>query len=137
MSWREIAIQYHLRKLRANAGYFSEIVEDPEESPTKDALRRFVATPDGSVALCRTLVLETLELVRLRPDGVFSTNDHSPKARGRGANCLVGREAVSAIRLVKRSVTRERPDLAYLPVCRKKRGSVSGFALQKQGRTRY
>ena len=47
LSWKGIAIQYHLRKLRSDPEYVREVIEEPEGTWARDALRRAIATPEG------------------------------------------------------------------------------------------
>ena len=47
LSWKGIAIQYHLRKLRSDPEYVREVIEEPEGTLARDALRRAIATPEG------------------------------------------------------------------------------------------
>ncbi len=51
--WKELAAQYHLYKLRSNADYFSEILEEPEGTPQRKAVRAFLRSDEGKEALFR------------------------------------------------------------------------------------
>ena len=65
LSWREIAIQYHLPRLRSDPEYVSEVIEEPEGTIVRDALRRAIATPEGAETFCCALVLDVLALWRV------------------------------------------------------------------------
>ena len=65
LSWREIAVQYHLRRLRRDPEYVSEVIEQPEGTVVRDALHQAIATPDGAETFCRAIVLEVVGWLRL------------------------------------------------------------------------
>ena len=69
-SWREIAVQYHVPRLRRDPAYVSAVVEQPEGTVVREALRRAITTPDGAETFCRAIVLESLGLCGRRPDEV-------------------------------------------------------------------
>ena len=48
LNWREFVIRYHLMRLQRSPEYFATLLEEPEESTDREALRRYVVTPEGS-----------------------------------------------------------------------------------------
>ena len=101
-SWREIAIQYHLRKLRSDPEYVREVIEEPEETVVPDALHRATKTRDGAETFFRALVLEALGLGR-EP---VSTADRGVDKRARrhkmgllvvGGSCLDRKEKACSL----------------------------------------
>ncbi len=51
--WKDIAAQYHLYRLRSNVDYFLEILEEPEGTPERKAVRAFLRSGEGKDALFR------------------------------------------------------------------------------------
>ena len=49
--WKDFAVQYHLWRLRRQSGYLMGIVEEPEGTRPRRAIRLFMESQDGQVAL--------------------------------------------------------------------------------------
>src|SRR5262249_42071780 len=60
-SWRSLAVQYHLRKLKGDANYFLEVLEGPGQGAPQEALRQYLALPDGRDRLFRAFLKEVLD----------------------------------------------------------------------------
>ena len=60
--WRDIAIHYHLWKLRNNPDYLAEILQEPEHSPEGTALMKFIQEPPGKTLLLQTYLNEARDI---------------------------------------------------------------------------
>jgi hypothetical protein len=54
--WKDIAAQYHLHHLRREPSYLLEIIEEPEGTAERRAVRAFVVKPEGRRALVSAFV---------------------------------------------------------------------------------
>src|SRR5262249_18496254 len=60
-SWQSLAVQYHLRKLKGDANYFLEVLVQPGQGTRQEALRQYLALPDGRDRLFRAFLKEVLD----------------------------------------------------------------------------
>src|SRR5262245_50556652 len=57
--WKEAVIAYHLRRLRQEEGYLPRMVVEPEGSPGRAAVLRYLASEAGRTALADLYLPET------------------------------------------------------------------------------
>src|SRR5687768_3950018 len=50
---KEIATQYHLFRLRKYPAYFRSILNEPEGTPQRAAVRKYLESEDGKIALIK------------------------------------------------------------------------------------
>jgi len=76
-SWRSIALEYHLRRLRNDSAYFFDVLEEPGQGPRREALRRFLELSDGKERLFLAFLNEVLGLQGHQLSWSFG-GDHGP-----------------------------------------------------------
>src|SRR5215475_8596233 len=59
-SWQSLAVQYHLRKLRGDANYFLDVLERLGQGARQEALRQYLALPEGKDLLFQAFLKEVL-----------------------------------------------------------------------------
>lgn len=72
--WKDIETAYYIHLFQARPGYLEEMLDQPDGTRKKAAVRGYVSTPQGETALCRILL-------GWHPEGLAALEEH-PDAAG-------------------------------------------------------
>jgi hypothetical protein len=59
LSWEDLRVRRHFRHLRGDAAYLEKILDEPEGTPERVAVRRYLETEEGKRALIRQALDES------------------------------------------------------------------------------